>query len=59
MFVAVEKRVVAPRGPVAGRTNPRFTVLVVAGTIATTAYGVTIFLSTVYPQAEVRAPLTR
>ena len=39
--------------------NPRFTVLVTAGTIANIAYGVTIFLSTMYLQ-EVRGldPLT-
>jgi MFS family permease len=59
LFVAVEKRVRWPLVDLSLVQNPRFTVLVIAGTIANIAYGVTIFLSTMYLQ-EVRGldPLT-
>jgi len=49
-FVAVENRVRWPLVDLTLMRNPRFTVLVVAGTIANIAYGVTIFLSTIYLQ---------
>ena len=59
VFVVVEKRVRWPLVDLSLVQNPRFTVLVIAGTIANIAYGVTIFLSTMYLQ-EVRGldPLT-
>jgi hypothetical protein len=58
LFVAVEKRVRWPLVDLSLVQNPRFTVLVIAGTIANIAYGVTIFLSTMYLQ-EVRGASTR
>jgi EmrB/QacA subfamily drug resistance transporter len=59
VFVVIENRVRWPLVDLSLVQNPRFTVLVVAGTIANIAYGVTIFLSTVYLQ-QVRGldPLT-
>jgi len=59
VFVCVEKRVRWPLVDLTLVRNARFTVLVIAGTIANIAYGVTIFLSTMYLQ-EVRGlnPLT-
>src|SRR4051794_14258441 len=59
VFVRVEKRVRWPLVDLTLVRNARFTVLVIAGTIANIAYGVTIFLSTMYLQ-EVRGlnPLT-
>ena len=59
VFVVVEKRVRWPLVDLSLVQNPRFTVLVIAGTIADIAYGVTIFVSTMYLQ-EVRGldPLT-
>jgi EmrB/QacA subfamily drug resistance transporter len=58
-FVVVEKKVRWPLVDLSLARNPRFTVLVVAGTIANIAYVVAIFLSTVYLQ-QVREldPLT-
>jgi EmrB/QacA subfamily drug resistance transporter len=58
-FVAVENRVRWPLVDLSLLRNPRFTVLVIAGAIANIAYGVTIFLSTMYLQ-QVRGldPLT-
>jgi EmrB/QacA subfamily drug resistance transporter len=53
-FVVVEKRVRWPLIDLSLMRNPRFTVLVVAGTIANIAYAVTVFLSTLYLQ-QVRA----
>jgi EmrB/QacA subfamily drug resistance transporter len=50
LFVIVESRVRWPLVDLSLARNMRFTVLVVAGTIANIAYGVTIFLSTVYLQ---------
>jgi len=50
MFVAVENRVRWPLVDLTLVRNPRFTVLVVAGTIANIAYAVAIFLSTLYLQ---------
>jgi EmrB/QacA subfamily drug resistance transporter len=49
-FIAVEARVRWPLVDLSIVRNPRFTVLVVAGTMANIAYGVTIFLSTIYLQ---------
>ena len=59
VFVVIENRVRWPLVDLSLARNPRFTVLVVAGTIANVAYGVTIFLSTMYLQ-QVRGldPLT-
>jgi predicted MFS family arabinose efflux permease len=59
VFVVVENRVRWPLVDLSLAKNPRFTVLVIAGTIANIAYGVTIFLSTIYLQ-QVRGldPLT-
>jgi EmrB/QacA subfamily drug resistance transporter len=59
VFVVVENRVRWPLVDLSLARNPRFTVLVIAGTIANIAYGVTIFLSTLYLQ-QVRGldPLT-
>jgi EmrB/QacA subfamily drug resistance transporter len=50
VFVVVEKRVRWPLVDLSLLRNPRFTILVTAGTISNIAYGVTIFLSTVYLQ---------
>jgi len=50
VFVVVENRVRWPLVDLSLLHDPRFTALVVAGTIANIAYGVTIFLSTVYLQ---------
>ncbi len=50
LFVVVESRVRWPLVDLSLARTMRFTVLVVAGTIANVAYGVTIFLSTVYLQ---------
>jgi len=50
VFVAVERRVRWPLVDLSLVRNVRFTVLVAAGTVANIAYGVTIFLSTVYLQ---------
>jgi predicted MFS family arabinose efflux permease len=52
-FVLVERRVRYPLVELALLRDARFSVLVFAGTIANIAYGVTIFLSTMYLQ-EVR-----
>jgi predicted MFS family arabinose efflux permease len=58
-FVVVEARVRWPLVDLSLMRNPRFTTLVVAGVVANGAYGVTIFLSTIYLQ-QVRGldPLT-
>jgi EmrB/QacA subfamily drug resistance transporter len=58
-FVVVEARVRWPLVDLSLMRNPRFTTLVVAGVVANVAYGVTIFLSTIYLQ-QVRGldPLT-
>jgi EmrB/QacA subfamily drug resistance transporter len=58
-FVVVENRVRWPLVDLSLVRNPRFTILVIAGTLANIAYGVTIFLSTMYLQ-QVRGldPLT-
>jgi len=59
LFVAVERRVRWPLVDLSLMRNARFSVLVAAGTIANVAYGVTIFLSTVYLQdARGLDPLT-
>jgi EmrB/QacA subfamily drug resistance transporter len=50
VFVKVENRVQWPLVDLSLARNPRFTVLVIAGTIANIAYAVTIFLSTMYLQ---------
>ncbi|WP_210085581.1 MFS transporter [Mycobacterium sp. OAE908] len=50
VFVAVENRVRWPLVDLSLARNARFTVLVIAGTVANVAYGVTIFLSTMYLQ---------
>ena len=50
VFVVVENRVRWPLVDLSLARNPRFTILVIAGTIANIAYGVTIFLSTMYLQ---------
>jgi EmrB/QacA subfamily drug resistance transporter len=50
VFVVVENRVQWPLVDLSLARNARFTVLVVAGTVANIAYGVTIFLSTIYLQ---------
>ncbi|HEX2399389.1 MAG TPA: MFS transporter [Mycobacterium sp.] len=59
VFVVAENRVRWPLVDLSLMRNPRFTILVIAGTIANIAYGVTIFLSTMYLQ-QVRGldPLT-
>jgi EmrB/QacA subfamily drug resistance transporter len=49
-FVAVENRVPWPLVDLSLARNPRFTILAVAGSVANVAYGVTIFLSTLYLQ---------
>jgi EmrB/QacA subfamily drug resistance transporter len=58
-FIVVENRVRWPLVDLSLVRNRRFAVLVIVGTIANIAYGVTIFLSTMYLQ-EVRGldPLT-
>ena len=50
LFVAVENRVRWPLVDLSLIKNPRFSVLVVAGTIANIAYTAAIFLSTLYLQ---------
>jgi EmrB/QacA subfamily drug resistance transporter len=50
LFVAVENRVRWPLVDLSLVRNARFTVLVIAGTIANIAYAAAIFLSTVYLQ---------
>jgi EmrB/QacA subfamily drug resistance transporter len=50
VFVLVENRVRWPLVDLSLLRNPRFTILVTAGTISNIAYGVTIFLSTLYLQ---------
>jgi EmrB/QacA subfamily drug resistance transporter len=59
VFVVVENRVRWPLVDLSLLRNPRFTIVVTAGAISNVAYGVTIFLSTVYLQ-QVRGldPLT-
>ena len=49
-FVAVENRVRWPLVDLSLAKNPRFSVLVIAGTIANIAYVVAIFMSTIYLQ---------
>ena len=49
-FVAVENRVRWPLVDLSLTRNPKFTILVIAGTVSNIAYAVTIFLSTVYLQ---------
>ena len=49
-FVIVENRVRWPLVDLSLLRNPRFTILVTAGTISNIAYSVTIFLSTLYLQ---------
>ena len=49
-FVVVERRVRWPLVDLSLLKDPRFSVLIVAGTVANVAYGVTIFLSTLYLQ---------
>jgi EmrB/QacA subfamily drug resistance transporter len=50
VFVVAENRVRWPLVDLSLMRNLRFTILVIAGTIANIAYGVTIFLSTMYLQ---------
>jgi EmrB/QacA subfamily drug resistance transporter len=50
VFVVVENRVRWPLVDLSLARNPKFSILVVAGTISNVAYGVTIFLSTMYLQ---------
>jgi EmrB/QacA subfamily drug resistance transporter len=50
VFVVVERRVRWPLVDLSLLRNPRFTILVTAGTISNIAYGVTIFLATLYLQ---------
>ena len=50
LFVVVENRVRWPLVDLSLVRNARFTILVIAGTIANIAYAVTIFLSTMYLQ---------
>jgi predicted MFS family arabinose efflux permease len=50
VFVVVENRVRWPLVDLSLARNPRFTILVIAGTISNIGYGVTIFLSTMYLQ---------
>lgn len=47
LFVAVEKRMRVPLIDLSLFGNPRFVLLVIAGTVANVAYAVTIYLSTV------------
>lgn len=49
-FIVVENRIRWPLVDLSLARNPKFTLLVVAGTVANIAYVVTIFLSTVYLQ---------
>jgi EmrB/QacA subfamily drug resistance transporter len=49
-FVVVEHRVRLPLVDLSLVRDPRFAILVLAGTVANIAYGVTIFLSTMYLQ---------
>ena len=49
-FVIVENKVRWPLVDLSLASNPRFAVLVIAGTISNIAYAVTIFLSTLYLQ---------
>jgi EmrB/QacA subfamily drug resistance transporter len=49
-FVVVENRVRWPLVDLSLARNPRFTILVIAGTISNIAYAVTIFLATIYLQ---------
>jgi EmrB/QacA subfamily drug resistance transporter len=59
LFVAVERRVRWPLVDLSLARNVRFGVLVAAGSVANVAYGVTIFLSTLYLQdARGLDPLT-
>lgn len=50
VFVVVESRVRWPLVDLSLAKNPRFTILVIAGTISNIAYAVTIFLATIYLQ---------
>jgi EmrB/QacA subfamily drug resistance transporter len=50
VFVVVESRVRWPLVDLSLARNPRFTILVIAGTISNIAYAVTIFLATIYLQ---------
>jgi len=50
VFVVVENKVRWPLVDLSLARNPRFTILVAAGTVANIAYGVTILLSTLYLQ---------
>lgn len=50
LFVGVERRVRWPLVELSLVRNARFSILVIAGTVANIAYGVTIFLSTIYLQ---------
>lgn len=50
VFVMVERRVAVPLVDLSLARNATFVVLVIAGTIANIAYGVTIFASTLYLQ---------
>jgi EmrB/QacA subfamily drug resistance transporter len=50
VFVVVENKVRWPLVDLSLAKNPRFAILVIAGTVANIAYGVTIFLSTLYLQ---------
>jgi EmrB/QacA subfamily drug resistance transporter len=50
VFVVVENRVRWPLVDLSLARNPKFAILVIAGTISNIAYGVTIFLSTMYLQ---------
>jgi EmrB/QacA subfamily drug resistance transporter len=49
-FIVVESRVRWPLVDLSLARNPRFTILVIAGTISNIAYAVTIFLATIYLQ---------
>jgi predicted MFS family arabinose efflux permease len=50
VFVVAENRVRWPLVDLSLARNPKFAILVIAGTISNIAYGVTIFLSTMYLQ---------
>ena len=50
VFVVVENRVRWPLVDLSLATNPRFAILVIAGAVANIAYGVMIFMSTLYLQ---------
>ena len=58
VFVVIENRARWPLVDLSLARNPRFTVLVVARTIANVAYGVTIFLSMYLQQVRGLDPLT-